>query len=293
MKLITCSLASTPGRFAAVLTDGKVFPVDQFLPGVTDMNSLIDAGTDALELIRSSLAAGEGEYISSENVTIHAPIPRPKQDVICLGINYMAHAEEAARFENEAFGGERPYAIYFSKRTNEATAPGGVILSHSDLTDSLDYEAELAVIIAKDAKNVRPEDAEKYIFGYTIINDISARNIQTHHKQWYFGKSLDTFTPMGPCIVTADEISFPPDLLIESRVNGQLRQSSRTSLLIFGIAHVIAELSAGMTLEAGTIISMGTPSGVGMGFDPPRFLKPGDTVECSIEKIGTLKNTVM
>lgn len=293
MKLITFTNKDDDKKQVAVLDGTKVFPINRLLPQISDMNALIEAGDDALCRIRAALSSGHGEYLPLNAVTVCAPIPRPKQDIICLGINYMAHAEEAARFENEAFGGERPAPIYFSKRTNEATAPDGVILSHSDITDSLDYEAELAVIIGRDAKNVSPQDAEDYIFGYTIINDVSARNIQTRHKQWYFGKSLDTFTPMGPCIVTADEIAFPPDLAIESRINGELRQSSRTSFLIFGIAHVISELSAGMTLEAGTIISMGTPSGVGMGFDPPRFLKPGDTVECSIEGIGVLKNTVM
>lgn len=125
-----------------------------------------------------------------------------------------------------------------------------------------------------------------------MINDVSARTLQTRHKQWYFGKSLDGFLPMGPCIVTAEEFPYPPRLSIQSRVNGELRQDSSTELMIFGIDHVVSELSAGMTLKAGTIIATGTPAGVGMGFDPPRFLKPGDVVECSIEGIGTLVNRV-
>lgn len=226
------------------------------------------------------------------NVVLLAPIPRPKQDIICLGINYMEHAVESARYKQEAFGGERPYAVYFSKRVNEAVPNKGFIEAHENLVDSLDYECELAVVIGKDAKNVPESEAEDYIFGYTIINDVSARNVQTRHKQWYFGKSLDGFTPMGPCITTADSIAYPPKLSISSRVNGELRQNSSTELLIFDVAHVISELSAGMTLKAGTIISMGTPAGVGMGFQPPRFLKPGDTVECIVEGIGTLVNTV-
>ena len=133
---------------------------------------------------------------------------------------------------------------------------------------------------------------KNYIFGYTVINDVSARTLQTRHKQWYFGKSLDGFLPMGPCIVTAEELPYPPRLSIQSRVNGELRQDSSTELMIFDIDHVVSELSAGMTLKAGTIIATGTPAGVGMGFDPPRFLKPGDVVECSIEGIGTLVNRV-
>jgi len=135
-------------------------------------------------------------------------------------------------------------------------------------------------------------EAADYVFGYTVINDMSARNIQTSHKQWYFGKSLDGFTPMGPCIVTADEFAFPPVLGISATVNGELRQNSTTALLIHGIAEVIAELSRGMTLRAGTIIAMGTPSGVGMGFEPPKFLCPGDEVVCTVEGIGSLHNTI-
>lgn len=222
-----------------------------------------------------------------------APIPIPKQDIICLGINYMDHAEETARSKEEDFSGERPYAVYFSKRVNEAIGNGSPIPSHQDVTDSLDYEAELAVIIGKEARNVAEKDAFDYIFGYTVLNDVSARNLQMRHEQWYFGKSLDGFVPMGPAIVTADEIPAPPVLHICSRINGELRQESSTRLLIFGIAHVISELSQGMTLKPGTIISMGTPAGVGMGFQPPKWLHPGDVVECEIENIGILKNTVL
>ena len=164
---------------------------------------------------------------------------------------------------------------------------------HKELTSQLDYEAELAVILKKDAKDVALEDVEDYIFGYTIMNDVSAREVQTAHRQWYFGKSLDGFTPLGPWIVTADSVEFPPKLRIQSRVNGELRQDSNTEQFIHGIAEVVSELSRGMTLKAGTIIATGTPAGVGMGFDPPRFLKPGDVVECVIEGIGTLKNPVV
>ena len=170
----------------------------------------------------------------------------------------------------------------------------------------LDYECELAVVLGKDAKDVPAGQTKDYVFGYTILNDVSARDVQTAHKQWYFGKSLDGFTPMGPVLVTADEIAYPPALEITSRVNGELRQKlpircfvngekrqdSNTGLQIFDIDHVIAELSQGMTLKAGTIIATGTPAGVGMGMEPPCFLKPGDEVRCEIEGIGTLTNTV-
>ncbi len=227
-----------------------------------------------------------------EQAKLLAPIPNPIQDVICLGINYMAHAEESARYKKEAFTGERDWAVYFSKRATQATATGEGIPSHSGLVTDLDYEAELAVIIGREAKNVPPEKVRDYIFGYTIINDVSARTIQTRHKQWYFGKSLDGFLPMGPCIVTAGDLPWPPAVKIQSRVNGELRQDSSTELLIFGVEHIVSELSQGMTLKPGTIISTGTPAGVGMGFTPPKFLKPGDVVECTVEGIGSIVNRV-
>lgn len=254
-----------------------------------DMNALIQASREAL------LAAvkGAAATLPLSAVTLLAPIPRPRQDVICLGINYKAHTEEAARYSSEAFTKERPIPINFSKRVTEAVAPEGDIESHPGLVERLDYEAELAVIIGKTAKNVMAEDAADYIFGYTVLNDVSARVLQTAHKQWYFGKSLDGFTPIGPCIVTADEFdTYPPKLGIRSFVNGEKRQDSNTGLQIFDIDHVIHELTQGMTLKAGTIIATGTPAGVGMGMDPPQFLKPGDTVRCEIDGIGSLTNTV-
>lgn len=253
-----------------------------------DMNALIEAPQEELE--DAVRAAGEALPLSA--VTLLAPIPRPRQDVICLGINYKAHAEEAEKYSAEAFKKERPIPIYFSKRVSEAVPPEGFIESHPGLVERLDYEAELAVIIGRAARNVAPADAADYIFGYTVLNDVSARLLQTTHKQWYFGKGLDGFTPMGPCITTAGEIPFPPALAISSRVNGELRQNSTTDLLITSIADIIAELSSGMTLLPGTIIATGTPAGVGMGFDPPKFLKPGDVVECSIQGIGAIRNTV-
>lgn len=276
------------------LSEGAYRPADQ----VEGAERIARQGKDAECIARQGkgaemIAAQKKEEEPIQGAVLLAPIPCPQQDIICLGINYMDHAEESARFKNEKFSGERPYAVYFSKRVNRAVNPGEGIESHRDIVDSLDYEAELAVIISRDARNVPKEQAGDYVFGYTIINDVSARNIQNRHKQWYFGKSLDGFLPMGPCIVTADSIPYPPELAISSLVNGELRQNSNTKHLIFGISHVIHELSQGMTLKAGTIISMGTPSGVGMGFDPPRFLVPGDCVECRIEGIGQLMNPVV
>ena len=247
------------------------------------MQALIESGT---------VPEPAGEWLPLSMVTLLAPIPHPRQDIICLGINYRDHAEEAARFSGDAFRKERPIPIYFSKRVAEAVPPNGWIDSHPGLVEQLDYEAELAVVIGRTAKDVPANQAGEYIFGYTILNDVSARVLQTAHKQWYFGKGLDGFTPMGPWITTADEVAFPPALAISSKVNGELRQHSNTSLLMTGIAEIIEELSSGITLLPGTIIATGTPAGVGMGFDPPKFFKRGDVVECTIEGIGTLCNTV-
>lgn len=278
MKLYT--IADNGKERAGVLRDDKI----HLFKGEVKISDIISHGMDKYEI--------ESNGISIDEADILAPIPEPAQDVICLGINYLKHGKEAAKYNKEAFLRDQPYAIYFSKRVNRAVATGEEIISHSDIVDKLDYECELAFIIGKDAKNVPIEDVQDYIFGYTIINDVSARDQQTNHKQWYFGKSLDGFTPMGPCIVTADEIVFPPELRLESTVNGELRQSAITSDMVFDIRHIVSELSSGMTLKAGTIIATGTPEGVGMGFNPPRFLKPGDEVVCEIENIGKLINKV-
>lgn len=277
MKLVTCLHEGTE-RVGALTGDGVVF-----LP-YPDMDALIE------DFPRAAPAAGRP--VPLEDVTLLAPIPRPRQDVICLGMNYRDHAKEAARYDADAFAKEKPAAVYFSKRVSRAGDPDGVIPAYQGLVERLDYEAELAVIIGREAKNVKAEDAGDYIFGYTVLNDVSARDLQTGHKQWYFGKSLDGFTPMGPCILTADAVTFPPALDISCAVNGQERQRSNTSLLIHSIPEIIQELSAGMTLLPGTVIATGTPAGVGMGMDPPEFLKFGDVVECTIEHIGTLRSTI-
>ena len=287
MKLVTYRLSGAE-YVGALTADGKgVLP----LPAA-DMNTLIETMT--LADLRSAAAAAErGGAVPLSDVELLAPIPRPRQDVVCLGMNYRDHAEESARYSADAFTKNSTAAVYFSKRVSEAGKPDGVIPRHAGLTDRLDYEAELAVVLGKAARDVKAVDAADCIFGYTVLNDVSARDLQTGHKQWYFGKSLDGFTPIGPCIVTADEFdTYPPRLGIRSFVNGEKRQDSNTGLQIFDIDHVIHELSQGMTRKAGTIIATGTPAGVGMGMDPPQFLKPGDTVRCEIDGIGSLTNTV-
>lgn len=275
MKYITFS--HNDEELVGVLLEGEIAPLRQFF----DMQALIEAG---------GVNALPEERIASGEVTFLAPIPRPAQDVLCLGMNFADHTTEAARFHPSMV--REDYAVYFCKRVNEAVPDGGEIDSHPDVTERVDYEAEIAVVIGKDAYKVSADKARDYIFGYTLVNDVSAREIQTRHKQFYLGKSLDTFTPMGPCIVTIDEYPFPPQIGIRCYVNGELRQDGNTRQWIYGIEEVIADLSAGMTLKAGTIISMGTPAGVGMGFDPPKFLKAGDVVVCEADGIGTLTNTV-
>ena len=287
MKLVTYR-ENGAEQVGALTKDGTaILP----LP-VPDMNTLIETMTLSQLSSAVTAAEGSGASVALADVELLAPIPRPRQDVLCLGMYYKAHASEAAKYDADAFTKEKPAAVYFSKRVSEAVAPGGVIQSHQDLVERLDYEVELAVILGKTAKHVKAAEAGDYIFGYTVLNDVSARDVQTGHKQWYFGKSLDGFTPMGPCIVTADEIAFPPALGISSTVNGEPRQDSNTSLFLKSIQDVLEELTAGMTLLPGTILATGTPAGVGMGFDPPKFLKPGDTVSCTIEGIGTLTNPV-
>ena len=299
MKLLTYKIEQK-SLLGVLSRDEKwVYPLKSLGMDYKDMQELIEEISDSeKQFIDYMLEKHADDHYSIpgaarlEDIKIGPPIDSPRQDVICLGINYMAHAEESARYKHEEFDGKREYPVYFSKRVNKAVACGEEVPSHQDITDRLDYEAELAIIIGKEASHVSSEEAEEYVFGYTIMNDISARDIQNRHKQWYFGKSLDGSTPMGPWIVTRESLEYPPKLDIQSKVNGELRQNSNTGLLIFGIDYVISDLSRGRTLKPGTIISLGTPSGVGMGFTPPRFLNEGDEVECIIEGIGDLKNRI-
>ena len=289
MKLVTFTRDGCREELG-ILRGGNVLPLSELGFAFADMSELIErASPEELDAMRRS----EGEGLPIERVSLLAPIPRPRQDLLCLGLNYSEHAAEAAGFSREAFTLKSSAPVFFSKRVSLAPGPGAAIPAHRDLTEKLDFENELAVVIGRDARNVPEEAVADYIFGYTIVNDVSARDLQTGYGQWYFGKSLDGFTPMGPCLVTADEIPFPPRLHIYTDVNGERRQDSRTDMLIHGIPEIVATLSRGMTLLAGTVIATGTPKGVGMGEATPRFLKPGDVVACTIEGIGTLENTVV
>ena len=280
MKLLSCEYK---GETFAAVSDGK-----KAYKAAPDMYALLDRLEGALP--GPELLAGKG--IDLGELRLLAPIPEPRQDVICLGMNYMDHSAEAAKWGKDDFVKNAGKAVYFSKRAAYIVGPGGEIDPHFDIVDGLDYEAELAVVLGKDAYRVSKEDAFDYVLGYSVLNDVSARNLQKAHKQFYFGKSLDTHTTMGPWIVTRDELPGAPELDIRCFINGEKRQDSNTRYMIFGVAEVIAELSQGMTLKAGTIIAMGTPAGVGMGFEPPKYLACGDVVRCEIDGIGVLENPV-
>lgn len=224
----------------------------------------------------------EIEPITMESVQLLSPIIRPIHDIICVGRNYADHILELGSEMPEEFT-----ATYFGKRATRIMGPGERIEGRFDLDEGMDYEAELAVIIAKECKGVKKEDALDYVFGFTIFNDLTSRIIQKKHNQWLRGKSFDQYSAMGPYIVTKDHIDYD-NLDIRSYVNDELRQNSNTKKMIIKIEEIIEELSSGMTLEAGDIISTGTPEGVGMGYKPPKFLKPGDVVRCEVEGLGSL-----
>ena len=275
---------------AARGADGKLYALETLGIEVRDMNDLIDR----YETLRAKLleklanAGNDGAPALPDTIRILAPIPCPKQDLICLGVNYRAHIEETVDVEDFT---QKKDAVYFSKRVERCNDSGGSVPFY-DFVDSLDYEVELGVIIGKKALNISPQEAPGYIFGYTVINDISARNLQFKHKQWYRGKSLDGYTPMGPCIVTADEIKDPHDLHLTCHINGELRQDSSTAYMLTTVEEAISELSQGMTLRPGTVIATGTPGGVAMGMKPPVYLKRGDVIRCEIAQIGVLENPV-
>ncbi|OYW57902.1 MAG: hydrolase [Rhizobiales bacterium 17-65-6] len=256
------------------------------------------AATDMLDVITrwdalsGSLAAG-GEGVPLSSVKLLAPIPHPRRNIICVGKNYRDHAKEFAQsgFEAGAVAGAEidTHPAVFSKPASTVVGPDAVVETHPGVTDAIDYEVELALVIGRGGRGIKAADAFKHIFGYTIVNDVTARDIQKNHKQWFLGKSLDTFCPMGPWITTADAVDAE-NLDVKTWVNGELRQDANTRDLIFTIPSLIETISAGMTLEPGDIIATGTPSGVGIGFKPPRFLKAGDVVKLSISGIGELTN---
>jgi 2-keto-4-pentenoate hydratase/2-oxohepta-3-ene-1,7-dioic acid hydratase in catechol pathway len=269
--------------------------------GVVDgdlVREVIPSGAGMLDLIEGwdrLVPRGDGPAVPLGSVDLLAPIPVPRRNVFCVGKNYREHVVEFGRsgYDSPARSEDLPdRPILFSKATTAVTGPGSPIDPHTDVTAELDYEGELAVIIGPGGRGITRERAYEHVWGYTIINDVTARDLQRDHKQWLLGKSLDTHCPMGPYAVTADEVPDPAALRVETTVNGELRQSALVKDLIFDIPELIATISAGVTLLPGDLIATGTPAGVGIGFDPPRFLTTGDIVEVTITGLGTLSNRV-
>ena len=225
-----------------------------------------------------------------------APIPVPRRDLFAVGKNYRDHVAEFGRsgYDTPQRSEDLPdRPIVFSKATTAVTGPYDDVESHPSVTSELDYEAELAVIIGRGGRGISYEDAPAHVWGYTIVNDVTARDVQRDHKQWLLGKSLDTHAPMGPWAVSADEIADLGALEVSSHVNGELRQKAPVKNLIFDVPELVRVISAGITLLPGDVIATGTPAGVGIGFDPPRFLGRGDVVECAITGLGAIRNTIV
>ncbi len=234
-----------------------------------------------------------GDTLPLDSVRLLAPIPRPARNIFCVGKNYREHAEEFAKSGYEADAARNAaldaYPAVFTKPSSCVVATNDSVSLHASVTSEVDYEGELAVIIGRLGANIRRENAMSHVWGYTIINDVTARDRQKNHKQWFLGKALDTFCPMGPWITTADAVDGA-DLRLRTWVNGELRQDASTADLIFDIPSLIEIMSAGLTLHPGDIISTGTPAGVGIGFTQPKFLQSGDTVSITIDNLGTLTN---
>jgi len=256
-----------------------------------DMLGLLDMGAKGMAESKKAIKAAEGsKYITPlKKVKLMAPIPRPRKNIVCLGLNYAEHVKEGGSTGGGATLPEVP--IFFTKPPTAVTGPYDNIV-YPKVTEKLDYEAELAFVIGKKGKNIPEDKVYDYIAGYMAFDDVSARDLQSKHQQWYRGKSIDTFAPMGPWLVTKDEIKDPQNLELFCKVNGVERQHTSTSDMIFNIKKIVATLSAGITLEVGDIFATGTPSGVGMAH-PLGLLKPGDVVEVGVEKIGSVKNKVV
>ena len=287
MKLVTFSR----------LPDGK--PTCGLLLEGNRVLDISDGFESVLAIVRANgvlphlkaLAANPARWLPLADVRLHAPIPRPARNVFCVGWNYLEHFDEGAQKLQD--NRELPkHPVFFSKATTTVNGPFDAIPFDSAISTSLDWEVELGVVIGKGGKNIPEAEAMSHIFGYTAINDVTWRDLQRRHGgQWHKGKSLDGTCPMGPCLVTADEID-PTNLRVACRVNGVTKQDSSTRHLYFKIPRLIAELSLGMTLEPGDILSTGTPEGVGFARTPPEFMKPGDLLETEIEGIGVMRNTI-
>ena len=295
MKFLTLENGQLGVLLAATVVDvgAAAVALSEVSPATT-MQALIDAGDVAAmrvqELALRAQAAGVACRAYAETRPL-APIPLPRRNILCLGKNYLEHAQElAAKMQVSGEAPAKP--IIFTKATTAVIGPGDSIPAWQNLTCKLDYEAELALIIGKGGVNIPAEAAWSHVFGYTAINDISARDLQKDHMQWFRAKSLDGFAPMGPCVVHRSVMPAPADIEVKCFVNGEQRQGATFDQLIFAVPEIIAVLSSGMTLLPGDIIATGTPAGVGMGFQPPKYLQPGDEVVVDITGVGELRNPV-
>jgi 2-keto-4-pentenoate hydratase/2-oxohepta-3-ene-1,7-dioic acid hydratase in catechol pathway len=296
MKFLTLE----SGQLAALLDDVVIDIVAagtalSVRPEADTLEALVQAGDAAAASVRAlaqqALDKGYACRPFSE-VRPLAPIPVPRRNILCLGKNYLDHAQEiAAKLQTSGEAPRQP--IIFTKATTAVIAPGEPIPAYPAYTQKLDYEAELALIIGKDGRDIAAGNAWDHVFGYTAINDISARDLQKDHHQWFRAKSLDGFAPMGPVVVHRSVMPAPEDIMVKCFVNGEQRQSASFDQLIFDVPTIISVLSAGMTLLAGDIIATGTPAGVGMGFTPPKYLQPGDEVVVDVTGVGELRNPVV
>ena len=256
--------------------------------------SLIELGDQGFK--KAAELENTSKTVPISDVEVLAPIPFPKRNIICVGKNYYEHSKEFEKsgFDSTSGGQTIPDApVIFTKATTSVIGPHKPIPASSDPTNSTDYEGELAVVIGKTGHKIAPSDVLDYICGYTIINDVTARNLQQLHKQWFLGKSLDGFCPMGPTFVSADEIEDPTQLSVSTWVNDELRQQASVKDLIFDIPTIVSTVSSLLTVVPGDVIATGTPAGVGIGFNPPKFLNPGDVVAIEISPIGKLTNPVI
>jgi 2-keto-4-pentenoate hydratase/2-oxohepta-3-ene-1,7-dioic acid hydratase in catechol pathway len=273
---------------------GEVIDFSRTVPGLPqDMAAFIALGESGLAEARRAEASGEGR-VPLAQVRLTAPIPKPARNIFCVGKNYREHAQElqTAGLKGGGLDAIPELPIFFTKATSSVIGPGEPIPAWLDPTNTTDYEGELAVVIGPGGRGIARAEAMHHVYGYTIINDVTSRALQRRHQQWFLGKSLDGFCPMGPAIATTDEIADVGTLRVQTRVNGELRQDAPVSGLIFDIPTLIETLARTMTLVPGDVIATGTPAGVGMGFKPPRFLKKGDVVAITIDPVGTLENPV-
>jgi 2-keto-4-pentenoate hydratase/2-oxohepta-3-ene-1,7-dioic acid hydratase in catechol pathway len=300
MRLVTFVSPASDRSRVGVLTGDGVVDIGATADGIglhlpfdaNDMVSVIAAGEAGLATLNRLAATRGASLLPQATVRLLAPIPRPRKNVFCVGWNYVGHFQEGEAVRKS--GDELPkHPVFFSKAATAIIGPDEPIPFDARVSSKIDWEVELGVVIGKAGKNIAEADAMDHVFGYTVINDVSARDLQRRHGgQWLKGKSLDGTCPMGPCIVTRDELSYD-DLRVMTRVNGLIKQDSRTSFMYFKLPRLIAELSLGMTLEPGDVLSTGTPQGVGFARTPPEFLAPGDVMESEIEGIGVLRNPVV